>query len=126
MARKPKQKTLKKKCDILWSKIIRRHGVCEKCGSPRNLQAHHLISKSAVFYRHIIENGICLCPACHMFSNKFSAHGSPWQFELWLKEKKSWQYHWWEANRWKIVEGQKIDYAEVLERLEATAKDYGM
>jgi 5-methylcytosine-specific restriction endonuclease McrA len=122
-------KALKKKCDKLWrEKVLARAGHrCEICGSTVNqLHAHHLISRSAVFFRHNLENGVCLCASCHTFGfgqidgdeYHISAHGTPWAFELWMQENKPDQYEWWCKNRHAVITGVKIDYEKVYAALE--------
>jgi len=46
--------------------VIERDGKCQKCGSTRNLEAHHL-SKKPYGDKHYFdaENGVCLCRTCH-------------------------------------------------------------
>lgn len=120
MARKRSPKTWKKKCDALWGEIIRSVGHCEVCGkSECQLHAHHLIHRSAIFFRHNLNNGVCLCPYCHEFSVKLSAHGAPWAFEAWMKKHKPSQYKWWAKNRYEVITGVKIDYEQVYSVLAA-------
>ena len=38
----------KKRCDVLFSRIIRAHGRCVRCGSVDNLQCAHVISRRFV------------------------------------------------------------------------------
>jgi len=105
----------KKKCDVRWSEIIRSVGHCEVCKHEnRQLHAHHLISRAAIFFRHTIDNGICLCAHCHNFSLECSPHASPWAFEDWMALEKPEQYYWWSKNRYKVITGQKIDYEAVF------------
>ena len=112
--KKHKPKYWKKKCDTLWSKIIRNPGYCAICGaSDGRLHAHHLIHKQAVFFRHILDNGICLCAGCHLYSLLCSPHTTPWAFDDWMKEHRPEQYQWWSKNRYKIITGVTINYKEV-------------
>ena len=122
----PSSKYWKVKCDVLWSKIIRSRGQCEICGrSDGQLHPHHLISRSAVFFRHTIENGICLCARCHNYNyegetddgSHISAHATPWAFDTWMKKHKPEQYAWWQKNRWAIIVGRRINYQKVYETL---------
>jgi hypothetical protein len=118
----------KKKCDTLWSQLIRSSGRCAVCGSCEYLNAHHLIHRSVCFYRHNLNNGICLCPKHHTFgyghsSEGFSAHGTPWAFEEWMKSNKPDQYAWWSKNRYETHAGVKIDYKEVLDTLKQAMKE---
>lgn len=76
------KKTLKRKCDILWSKIIRNYGACEKCGkSGGRLEAAHIRSRVRLNLRYDLENGLCLCHACHRW-----AHQNPVDFTWWLEK----------------------------------------
>jgi len=119
---KPKSKSYwKKKCDKLFGHIIRASGQCAICGrSDNQLHCHHLITRAAVFYRHNLNNAVCLCASCHNFGfseGRISAHSTPWAFEQWMKENKPEQYEWWEKNRRKVIAGVKIDYKAVYETL---------
>ena len=124
--RKPHSKAWRKKADVLWSQIIRLPGKCAICGRTTSLQAHHLIHKSAVFFRHNLENGICLCARCHEYAystdkqpGAVSAHGSPWAFEKWMQEHRPQQFDWWQKNRWEVITGKRIDYEAIYDNLEA-------
>ena len=60
----------KKRCHDIWSKIVRRRdGECVLCGNTETLQAHHWIihSGSSLSTRFLIDNGVTLCYACHIF-----------------------------------------------------------
>ena len=106
------------RADTLWSKVIRLPGKCLMCPRTDNLQAHHNIRRDAVFYRHRLENGVCLCPNHHMRSLENSAHGAPWGFEAWLRENHPKQYDWWTAHRHNVITGQKMDYRSISEDLQ--------
>lgn len=86
--KRPKRKTLNKKLGDLWSKIIRLKGKCEKCSSIRFLNAHHHYGKRALSTRWDIDNGVCLCPSCHVYSTVFSAHQTPALFVRWINKKR--------------------------------------
>ena len=122
----------KKKCDVLWSELIRAKGCCEICGrTDRQLHDHHLISRSPVFFRHKLNNGVCLCSRCHEYDygqcdnedipEAISAHATPWAFEAWMKTHKASQYKWWSKNRHQIITGVKINYEQVY----STLKEHG-
>jgi hypothetical protein len=138
-------KSVKKKCDSRWSKIIRSIGRCEVCGrSDLPLEAHHLIHRNALAFRYDLRNGVCLCPKHHTGNygqhegdialpsglqgyaieprpEAISAHGTPWAFEEWLKDHKPEQYEWFEKNRHKVFPGVKIDYRTVYQTLKERA-----
>ena len=71
-----------KKCDAIFSKIIRLRGKCEKCGSTSNLQTAHVIGRANKQVRFDPENCLCLCTKCHIFW----AHREPIEFAEWVKE----------------------------------------
>ena len=121
----------KKKCDKLWrEKIMARFGGrCAICGATGYLNAHHLITRAAVFFRHNLENGVALCPTCHNFGfdqdvedrdqDVISAHATPWAFEEWMEKNRPEQYEWWTKNRYAVTVGVTIDYEQVYHALEA-------
>jgi len=117
---KPKSTTYwKTKCDTLWSKLVRLPGRCLICGATQHLQAHHLIGRRCIYFRHWPENGVCLCPQCHEYSLACSAHGSPWAFDEWMNEHQPKQHAWWTEHRHNVITGRKIDYEDVYRDLEA-------
>lgn len=79
MSKKPKKKgdPLKKKCDELWGLAIRKRDkdTCQACFRPGN-NPHHIFGRRYLSTRHDLENGICLCWACH----HHKAHGDPEMF----------------------------------------------
>lgn len=80
------KKSLKKKMDVLWSKLIRSKGACEVCGgSPDN--AHHIVGRINYALRWDLKNGICLCVGCH-----FKAHNNPMWFMDWLWDRRPGDY----------------------------------
>ena len=81
MPRKASKKTMRKKCDILWSKLVRANGECVMCGKPGPLNAHHIQGRTSLAVRYNLENGLCLCVGCH-----FIAHHKQVTFSLWLQE----------------------------------------
>ncbi len=110
------------KCDPEWATQVKARAgwLCEVCGKGHpqfRVNAHHLINKQSVFFRHNLNNGICLCVSCHTLSSEFSAHGTPWKFDKWLKENKPEEFAWWDKNRWLVHTGQSINYEQVYEQL---------
>ncbi len=130
-----KKRNYKKLCDRLWQRLIKARARyrCELCGAESSqLHAHHLIPRQAVFFRHNLNNGVCLCPRCHTFNygqgsdnnqEAISAHGTPWAFEDWLREHKPDQYAWFTKNRHKVFTGVKINYEQVYEQLLEAERD---
>jgi hypothetical protein len=70
-----------KALDNLWGKIVRKRDkyTCQWCGSKKNPQAHHIISKprikrlKAPLLRWLVCNGVTLCKACHFYRLKDEA-----------------------------------------------------
>jgi hypothetical protein len=111
MPKKPSAKTLKKKCDALWGKIIRSRGYCEHCGKGLNLQAAHIFSRTYSQTRHDLDNGLCLCSACHIGW----AHSCPTEFTEWLEEYRGKDLLERLSKKRRII--GKVDYEKVLEEL---------
>lgn len=81
--------------------IIRDMGLCQFCLKElpirKQQHPHHIISLQSVKRKHIallkdINNGILLCGYCHKFA-PYSPHQGGFEFVLWLKENKIWQYN---------------------------------
>jgi len=109
---------LKRKCDKVWSLIIRKLGHCELCDSTEFLNAHHIITKRNSNLRWDLQNGICLCSRCHKFSLR-SAHNNPFTIIDWLKDKHSIESH------LRIVAQQdikKFTYEDMEQILEGLTK----
>jgi len=79
--------------DLKWARRIReRDGSCQICGKTgKYLNAHHLVPRQFLEFRHNMDNGITLCVHCHNFG-KFSAHKNPLWFARWLMINKSDMY----------------------------------
>ena len=109
----------KKECDKLWSLIVRHNDgkKCIVCGSESYIQAHHLISRRCISYRHDLLNGVSLCPDHHEYGLTLSAHTAPWAFEDYMQNNQPKKYQWWIEARKKIIIGVKIDYREVYNKL---------
>lgn len=95
---KRENKSLPKKADDLWSKVVRQVWSCTYCGSRDNLNAHHIFSRHNKSVRWDLENWICLCAKHHVFSDEFSAHKTPTEFTYWLEEQYSKE---WLENLWR-------------------------
>ena len=63
------RKKLEKKLDELWRKAVikRDGGKCIICGSQKNLAAHHILSRRHKATRWLLENGVTLCTAHHIY-----------------------------------------------------------
>lgn len=79
-----------KELDKLWSLVVRtRDGFrCQYCNvKSTRIQPHHIFARWHKSTRWESKNGICLCNPHHIWSNTFSAHRTPTEFTLWVKEK---------------------------------------
>jgi len=125
--KKGSPKWWRNKCDDLWKLIVKRDRKCERCGrTDRQLHAHHLMTRAKIFFRHNLNNGICLCSRCHTFDVDISAHEAPWAFETWMMNHREDQYKWWVENRYKVIKGRKIDYEQVYDMLKVQSKELGI
>ncbi len=98
---KPNSRYWREKADSAWSVKIRSIGLCERCGpTERQLNAHHILSRTRLRHRHDLGNGVCLCTTCHAFDATFSPHVDSFSgqgFIEWLETTDHWA--WYEANR---------------------------
>ena len=77
---------LNKQLDKLWSEVVRSKGECELCGrKPPEvvLHAHHIYSRTHRSTRYDLENSVCLCMGCHLYT----AHKSVQEFSDWVCDK---------------------------------------
>ncbi len=71
----PNSMTWRKKTDNMWAAVIKQVGFCEYCNhEDRQLNAHHIIARVRLRFRHDVSNGICLCVTCHSFDTDISPH----------------------------------------------------
>jgi len=83
-------KKLEKECDKEWSFQVRKKKRCELCGRSGELSdfdAHHLVHRANKATRWDINNGACLCKACHRFKVHMDTFTTAILFEK-LKEKR--------------------------------------
>ena len=67
------------KLDVLFSKMIRQKGYCEKCSQRETLQAAHIFTRKIRATRWSPLNALCFCSKCH-----FWAHDKPILFTEWV------------------------------------------
>lgn len=122
--RKLSKKTLRNKCDSLWSEIIklRAKGKCEYCRSTSSLNSHHIFSRSNGSVRYDINNGVCLCAKHHVFDSRFSAHKAPAEFMAWIEDTRG--RDWLMALRKKSQTISKSNYELIKVGLEEIKKTY--
>lgn len=107
------QVVAKAKCDVLWAQLVRdrARGICEMCGQPGR-DAHHAVGRHQTFLRHNLQNGCCLCTACHMRLHNTEAH----TFWEWFAKARPEDCAYVIANKHTLGKGIRFD--EVYERLE--------
>lgn len=81
------RKTLEKKLDATWSKVVRSraNNRCEICNSDNIVQAHHIIPRTHKGTRWDIDNGVSLCLAHHLYW----AHKDVIAFYEWIALKRN-------------------------------------
>lgn len=107
---------LTKKMDSLFSEIVRSQGVCDKCGTTRNLQCAHVKSRKYLQTRWDFENSLCLCVKCHLYW----AHKEPHEFVRWFDEKFGGNLYDELTRRAKKI--KKFDYEAKFEELKCIHK----
>jgi hypothetical protein len=66
---KPTKTSLRRKLDKKISEIVRAKGKCQRCGKKENLQACHIFSRRYLNLRWDLQNILCLCAGCHLWSH---------------------------------------------------------
>jgi len=107
------RKSLKKKCDKLWSEIIKSGGNCEICGKHTK-DPHHVIGRKNYVLRWDLRNGVRLCFQHHTGGN-LSAHNDPFWFKNWFKKARPEDYEYLLKKKNEVWDK---DYNKVLEYLE--------
>jgi hypothetical protein len=119
--KKPNKTSLKKKCDILYSLIIRSKGYCEVC-NPSNrpssiqLNAHHIIGRGTMILRYDFRNGCCLCVNCHEFSRD-SVKNNPIKFLRWMEKNRPDDLVYVESKSELIAHYSVENYQNILQHL---------
>lgn len=91
MKKKLDNRKLRDKCDVIFSKLVRQIGYCEKCGNsdPKSLQCAHIVSRVYLQTRHDLRNAMCLCVKCHIYE----MHRNPLEFMEWFNERYGMDYY---------------------------------
>jgi ribosomal protein S14 len=94
--------TWRNKADKAWKEEVHKVGHCEICGRKTGLNAHHLIARTRLRFRHDLSNGILLCSRCHNFDSNVSPHVDSFsgeRFLEWLRINRPGQYEWYQENK---------------------------
>ncbi len=130
--RKPKKTNWKKRADDAWSLMIRlKYKQCQICGKRGwvtkkglpvgGLNAHHIIGRGNILFRHDLMNGHCLCTGCHKFSRTCGPHGGCiigiMAYVDWFKDNHPHQWAWYEEH--KLQKGKpEITFEETYNYLQ--------
>ena len=84
------------KCDKIWRELVfaQEGKKCAICGDTEFLNAHHLIPRELLVYRHDLRNSVLLCPIHHKYGFLLSAHRNPVRFMLWLMRTRPVTWKW--------------------------------
>lgn len=112
-------KGLKKKCDDLFSKIIRSRGYCQRCGETdyAKLQCAHIISRRYIATRCDTRNAWSLCASCH-----FRLTGWPREHSQFITETIGSELY-DELKAKAEAVGPKLNWADEFSRLKELAKN---
>ena len=116
----PRQKLIKK-LDTIWSRIVRKAGVCEAISRPGacvgSLQAAHIIRRGNNSVRWDIDNGLCLCVKHHYWFDK----GDKFEVTEWFNRK-------WPGRQERLKEVNQITHYKLhdLENIYARLKEINL
>jgi len=117
--------SLKKECDLLWAKCIKKlaDDKSEISGRTKNLHAHHIVGKPNYRLRYELKNGICLTAGEHFYG--IHNQGRQKQYEDKIRQIKG-EHIYEELNLLRHVKSKtdlkliKIYLREVLNGIEVT------
>lgn len=112
------RKRLITKCDVIFSKLVRKKGFCEKCNKVENLQCSHIHPRDTWSVRWDYMNAFCLCAGCH----KWWWHQEPILAAEFTKEKLGLLNYEQLNQRARIIKQWKE--WELKELLESLIKEY--
>jgi hypothetical protein len=81
--KKPSRAAATRKCDELFSKIVRSVGYCVNCGSTSFLQCAHGFSRGYFATRWDDRNAFSFCRVCHVFYTHRPLEWDDWLHERW-------------------------------------------
>ena len=109
----PAKGRLRDMADRLWATAIKIDWAnkCAVCGHRGTIHAHHLIPRHNTATRYEPENGLALCPSCHLFNPHTSPHQNALGWLDWLRDHYVARYKWWIDHQHDQFEGTKTaDY----------------
>lgn len=111
MSRSP-QTTWKNKATKLHAELVRARGACQNCGTTRNLQCAHIVSRRFSNTRTLTGNAFCLCAKCHMRFTEW-----PLEFAEFVVAQIGEDAY--EQLKQLALAGGKVDWEAELQRLRA-------
>jgi len=92
----PTSRLWKNKADRAWRDLVftLQGGKCAICGCVEHVNAHHMVPREILSFRHRPENAILLCPSHHKYNFLLSAHRNPVRFALWLMANQPERWKW--------------------------------
>ena len=113
----PAKGRLRDIADQLWSLAVRSDWDhrCAVCGNG-NVEAHHLVPRQFTATRHVIKNGIALCPNCHKFDPIVSPHLNAAGWIAWLGNHYPYLREWYFLNQQPVFEGttNALYYCDII------------
>jgi 5-methylcytosine-specific restriction endonuclease McrA len=101
--------------DNIFSKIVRKKGLCIKCGQSQfsvPLECAHIVGRANIALRWDANNAIPLCRDCHRW-----AHDKPKLFKAWFKEKFPDRYAWIMLHKDDTLQLRWYDYEDLIKML---------
>ena len=106
---------------LLWAKIVKAGGRCEKCGRAVVLDAHHVVRKSqSGLLSTDLQNGLALCKKEHMWWHSNELEAGVWFVETFGRERYDYL-----TDQRRLV-GVKVDWAARRVELTEHAKQLGL
>lgn len=101
-----------------WTTLVKRGGICERCGSSGPLDAHHVVRRSrSLVLQTDLENGLALCKPCHFRWHQFELESGPWFVSKFGQDRYDYLME-------KKAAGGKVDWAERVEILRSAAEEF--
>ncbi len=103
---------LQQKCDLEFSRLIRKKGKCERCGGTNYLETAHIIGRRNLLLRWDIINAFCFCRSCHTWG-----HLNPKKFTLWVKERFPERWEYLQLVKNQICKRTEQEYEDLLDNI---------
>jgi hypothetical protein len=115
--KKRTQAQAKSKATLLFSRIVRASGFCQRCGTTSKLECSHIETRTRSNTRTDERNALCLCSSCHRWWHAHESQARKLLLDLGFSEEDI------DANYAKSQQLAKVDWHDELERLEVRWKE---